>query len=480
MDNNQKRIVIVGGGITGLSAAYYAGQLFEQRGIPVHMTLVDKSSRLGGRIQTLHRDGFIIEQGPDSFLARKPPILSLIRELGLEDQLAATNPHGKANYIWHQGKLHPMPLGLVLGIPTQVTPFIKTGLVSVPGKIRAAMDLLLPRRRAAGDESLGSFIKRRLGQEVLEHITEPLLAGIYAGDTQSLSLTATFPQFKQMEQTHRSLILGLLAGKKKPPVSDGPPLPEIARNSMFLSFKGGLSTLINRLTERIGPMRLIMGQGVAHMSQEAGVYKLRLEQGQVIEADAVILAQPAYEAYKLLYDMPEARCLEQVSYASVANIALAYKREQIRHALQGSGFVVPRSAGRLITACTWSSSKWPHVAPPGTVLLRTYVGRSNDQHWTQMTEQQLVAAVRADLADTMDITAEPAFVEITRCRHSMPQYPVGHAERLKLLNEQLLKNKPGLFLCGAGYEGVGIPDCIRQGKQAAELMVSAIETAADK
>ena len=466
MGIERKRIVIVGGGITGLSAAFYAQRLFESKQLPVEITLIEKSDRLGGKIQTLHRDGFVIEKGPDSFLARKMPIISLIRELDLEDQLTATNPNAKTNFILHKGKLHDMPLGLVLGIPTAVTPFMRTGLISPLGKLRAAMDLLLPRRGDDEDEALGSFIKRRLGQEVLDHITEPLLAGIYAGDTQSLSLKATFPQFHQIERKHRSLILGMLAAKKHAPKVEG--LPELARRSLFLTFKRGLVTLVDRLTQELRGIRIVTGQGIERLSSDGSAYRLRLTNGTELPADGLILALPAYETAKLITDVPDAGWLDEVAYASVANIALAYKQDDIGFRMNGSGFVVPRKEGRLITACTWSSSKWLHTAPSGKALLRTYVGRSDSQEWLRLSEQQLIDGVRADLMETMGITAEPEFVEITRCYRSMPQYPVGHREKLAKLHAQLKQRKPGLWLCGAGYEGVGIPDCIQQGKNAAE------------
>ncbi|MBO9598197.1 MAG: protoporphyrinogen oxidase [Cohnella sp.] len=473
MADNRRRIVIAGGGITGLSAAFYLSKQCANSRIPVDIAIVEKSERLGGKIRTLHRDGFVIEKGPDSFLARKLPIINLIKDLGLEDQLTATNPNAKTNYILHRGKLHAMPLGLVLGIPTAVTPFMRTGLISPLGKLRAAMDLLLPRRVADEDESLGGFIRRRLGQEVLDHITEPLLAGIYAGDTQSLSLAATFPQFKQIERKHRSLILGMLAARKDAPKLDG--LPEIARKSLFLTFKQGLSTLVDRLVQSLSGVRIITGQGIERLTNVEAGYELKLSDGTGLQADGLIMALPAYEAARLLKDVPEAEALGRVSYASVANIAMAYNQEDIGQSLAGSGFVVPRKEGRLITACTWSSSKWPHAAPEGKVLLRAYVGRSNDQDWLRLPEMRLIDGVRADLKTTMGIAAEPAFVEISRCHRSMPQYPVGHRERLAKLTERLKQRKPGIWLCGAGYEGVGIPDCVQQGRTAAERVTAYLE-----
>ncbi|WP_236341217.1 protoporphyrinogen oxidase [Paenibacillus plantiphilus] len=471
MDKSIKKIVIIGGGITGLSAAYYTMKQFEERRIPVEITLVEKEGQLGGRINTLHHDGYTIEKGPDSFLARKLPIINLTKELGLEEELTATNPQARSNFILHKGKLHPMPLGLVLGIPTKLTPFMKTGLISPLGKLRAAMDLLLPARKGMDDEALGSFIKRRLGREVLENITEPLLAGIYAGETQNLSLQATFPQFKQMEETHRSLIVGMLAGRKLPQQLSG--LPEIARQSMFLTYKGGLITLVNRLKDAMSSIRILAGQGVVEMKKyDEGGYELVLDKGLPLQADGVIMALPSYEAAKLLPGLPASSWLEQVPYISVANIALAYKREDVHFPLNGSGFVVPRQEGRMITACTWSSSKWLHAAPSDGILLRTYVGRSGAQYWLQLSDSELIAGVRKDLRDMMGITSDPHFYEVTRCVRSMPQYGISHLVRIREAREQLKYTSPGVFLCGAGYEGVGLPDCIQQGRGAAEEVVA--------
>lgn len=471
MADIRRKIVIVGGGITGLSAAFYTKKAFEQRQIPVDITLVEKSDRLGGNIRTLRRDGFVIEQGPDSFLARKLPIIELARELGLEEELTGVNPQAKASFILHRGHLHPMPLGLVLGIPTALAPFAKTGLISPAGKIRAALDMLLPRKTASGDESLGGFIERRLGREVLENITEPLLAGIYAGDTRQLSLQATFPQFRELELKHRSLIMGMMAAKREPRAGGGE-LPEIARRSMFLTFKQGLSILVDRLAASLPSVRTITGQSAVRLVREEGRFRLALNQGTELEADGVVLACPTFEATKLLSAHPAIRWLTKIEYASVANVAWVYRPSDIGRLPAGSGMVVPHAEGKMITACTWSSSKWLHVAPPGSVLLRTYVGRFGSQEWTELSDKELIAGIRKDLRDTMGIAATPVFYEIARCHRSMPQYPVGHVEQLERLRSQLREDQPGLWLCGAGYEGVGIPDCVRQGKQAAERMLA--------
>lgn len=472
-----KSVAVIGGGISGLSAAYYTRKLFRERGEEVHITLIERSHRLGGKIQTLHRDGFTIEQGPDSFLARKTDALDLVRDLGLEDQLTGTNPAAKTNYILHNRKLHKMPPGLMLGIPTQMWPMVKTGLLSPMGKARAAMDMVLPPKRGNEDESLGGFIRRRLGREVLEHMTEPLLAGIYAGDTEQLSLQATFPQFAEMERKHRSLILGLLASKKQKPAAkpSAAPLQGPARTSMFLTFKGGLGALTDALDRSLQSERMIRGTGVSALEKamaEGGGYELTLDRGERLLADGVIIAAPAFEAAGLLGNIPAASQLEQINYVSVANAAFAFRREDVPGSLAGSGFLIPRSEGRQMTACTWTSSKWLHSAPDGKVLLRTYIGRLGNQSWTDLPEEELKRIIAGELRDLMGITAAPLFCELTRLPLSMPQYPVGHITHLQNVREQLAEEMPGVELCGGGYDGVGIPDCIRQGRQSAERMLT--------
>ncbi|MCP3779027.1 protoporphyrinogen oxidase [Paenibacillus sp. MZ03-122A] len=470
MKNSSKKVVILGGGISGLSAAFYVKKLAEDRQLEVEITLVEKSERLGGKLQTVRQNDFMIEKGPDAFLARKTAILDLTMELGLEAELVSTNPKAKSACILHKGKLHTMPMGFILGIPTKLTPFIRTGLISPLGKARAALDLIITAKKGDADESLGDFIKRRLGKEVLDQITEPLLSGIYAGDTHSLSLMSTFPQFKLMEQKHGSLIKGMSKGAgKKPAVQDK--LPDIAKKSMFLSYRLGLSTIVERLKERLDTVRFVMGQGVVEVRKESG-YQVILEHGQKIDTDAVICAVPAFEAATLFSGVASASWLHKIHYVSVANIALAYKNTDLNFAFEGTGFLVPRKEGKKITACTWSSTKWSHTAPEGYTLLRTYIGHAGAQDWIQMTDDQLVDAARKDLKDLMGLEAEPEFVEVSRCDRSMPQYPIGHKEHMAKMRQDFAQYLPGVFLCGAGYGGVGIPDCIAQGKEAAEQLLS--------
>jgi len=463
------RIVVIGGGISGLSSAFYLQRDARAAGRELELTIVDKAEQLGGKINTLHRDGFVIEKGPDSFLSRKKPIIDLAFDLGIEQELVGTNPGAKKTYILHHGKLHPMPQGLVLGIPTELGPFLKSGLLSSQGKARALLDLLTPARKAEGDESLGDFLSRRLGSEVMERIAEPLLAGIYAGDLRKLSLQATFPQFGAAERKHGSLIQGMRINRGKAPMiaADADKLPDSAQTA-FLTFKGGLATMVQALDHALADVKRCLGVAVESIvTRPEGDYEVILSDGQRLEADGIIITAPAANAAELLKHHVSVAALEAVRYVSVANVVMAFDKATFGREFDGSGFVIPRSEGTTITACTWTSTKWLHSSPDDKVLLRCYVGRSGDEAVVDLPDDQLSDAVRRDIREIMGITAEPLFTEITRLHHSMPQYPVGHVDQVAALRQEMAAQLPGVWVTGAAFDGVGLPDCIRQGREAA-------------
>ncbi|KRE74659.1 protoporphyrinogen oxidase [Paenibacillus sp. Soil750] len=480
MSNNVPHYMIIGGGITGLSAAFYLKKQMTEAdggGAPFRISVVEKSPSFGGKIHTIERDGFVIEKGPDSFLARKRPIIDLAYDLGMENELTGTNPKAKKTYIVRGRKLHRMPPGLVLGIPTQMTPFMKTGLISPLGKLRAALDLIKPKRDVTDDESLGHFLERRLGKEVLERIVEPLLAGIYAGDTYKLSLKSTFPQFRAMEQKNRSLILGMMASRKNV-TEESAHLPAAVRNSVFVTFKRGLESLVTGLVDAMRTtVDLRTGVSVVSVcSVDGGQTEVVFEDGQRELVDGVILTTPTYQAAKLLSELPAASKLAKIDYISVANVIMAFDRKDIPFELDASGFLVPKHEGYTITACTLTSAKWLHAAPEGKVLLRCYIGRSGEQEWPAWSDEQLISKARHDIADLLGITAEPDFVEVTRLMHSMPQYPVGHLEAIANFKKELTAAMPRVLVTGAGFHGVGLPDCIRQGKEAANQLADLVLT----
>lgn len=478
------RIVIIGGGISGLSSAFYLQREAERLGRQVRLTIVDEAPVLGGKINTLKRDGFVIEKGPDSFLARKRAIIDLAEELGIDGELTTTNPAAKKTYIMHRRKLHPIPQGMMLGVPTEIAPFAKSGLISWGGKLRALLDLALPARPAQGDESLGGFLERRVGEEMMRRIAEPLLAGIYAGDLKKLSLQATFPQFAESERKYGSLIRGMLHNRKAAAAAG----PAAAKGNTFMTFKGGLSAMVEALDQALGAVDRRLGVKAAAIERmpeggeslggdgadgrSAARYGVRLADGGLLEADYVVVTAPAFAAAELLEPHMDVSELRSVRYVSVANVVMAFDKRTFGLEFDGSGFVTPRSEGLSITACTWTSSKWLHTSPADKVLLRCYVGHSEDQETVKLPDDNLLAAVRRDIRETMGITAEPEFAEITRLNRSMPQYPVGHVGNMEALRKRMARELPGVWATGAAFDGVGLPDCIRQGKEAASILLS--------
>lgn len=489
MSGKELRVAIVGGGLTGLSAAFYLKRLAGEAGRTVDVTVLEASDRLGGMVNTLRKDGFVIERGPDSFLGRKLPMLHLARELGLLDELVGTNPAAVKTYLANGGRLVPMPKGMNLGIPNELGAFARNSVVSPHGKLRALDELRIPPREGGGDESVGAFLERRLGKEMVERIAEPLLAGIHAGDLYALGLEATFPQFADMERRYGSVIRGMMEARLSAPTAGakaaaarsaavgGASVPPTA----FLTFRSGLSVLIEKLAASLrsegADIRLgarVKGlEKAAPATDAAPAYRLRLADGAVLDADAVLFALPAFATSPLLAPHADASALDVIRYVSVANVVFAYDDDRrFNHKLDGSGFLVPHSEGRTITASTWTSSKWRHTAPAGKRLVRCYVGWAGDESAVELPDDEMTAAVRRDLRELMGLTAEPAFVEITRLRHSMPQYPVGHVERIAAFRAGLAERLPGVLATGHAFGGVGLPDCVEQGRAAAEELLA--------
>ncbi|QJC54276.1 protoporphyrinogen oxidase [Paenibacillus albicereus] len=469
-------IAVAGAGLTGLSAAFYLQQQARWAGREARIVLLEASGRLGGRIETLRKDGFTIEKGPDSFLGRKTAILELTRELGLLDELVTTNPKAAKTYLYQGGRLHPMPARLALGVPGDMASFLQTELMDPQDKFRASLDFLTPPRPDDGrDESVGSLLERRFGRAMVERISEPLLAGIYAGDLYKLSLAATFPQFREAELGHGSLIRGMRAPKPGGAPSAPAYVPAAARGGVFMTYRRGLRTLVDGLDEALAGIERRMDTRIEAIrrssNREALPYALQLAGGELLEADAVVVTVPSEAAAGLLEPLTDTSALRAVDYVSVANVVMAFREEDIADmAFDGSGFLVPRSEGRTITACTWTSSKWLHSSPDGRVLLRCYVGRAGAEEGALLPDRELIAAVRRDVRDTMGVEAEPLFTEITRLPRSMPQYPVGHVEAIAQLRAAMRRDCPGVYATGAAFDGVGLPDCIRQGREAARAI----------
>lgn len=466
----KKKVVIIGGGITGLSTAYYLQKEIKEKGLPLEVKLFEASNRFGGMINTIRRDGFLIEKGPDSILARKESALKLIKELGLQEKIVS-NTAGKS-YIYARGKIHTMPEGSFMGIPTAITPFALSGLFSPIGKLRAAGDFILPKGKAKDDQSLGEFFRRRLGNEVVDNLIDPLLSGIYAGDIDKLSLMSLFPMFYHMEQKHRSLVLGLKKSMPTPPKSAK---KQPSKKGMFISLSTGLESLVEELVNRLDEGTYVKEAPIEKIIKEADNYTITLANGDVEEADSIVIATEHYHAEQILSDYSFMKKFEDMTSYSVANVAMAFPKSAIKKDIDGTGFLVSRNSDFRITACTWTHKKWPNTTPNDMALLRCYVGKPNDQEIVDLSDEEIIKIALRDLNKTMNITDKPLFHVITRWKKSMPQYNVGHLERIKNVKESLARELPGIYLAGGSYEGVGIPDCIDQGEAAVKKVLEFLE-----
>ncbi len=474
-----KRIIIIGGGITGLAAAHRLSELSKATLREFDVTVLEASSRLGGTIRTENLDEFVLEHGPDSFISEKPEALELVRRLGLESQLIETNQDYRRSFIVRNGRLRPVPTGFQLLGPARLWPFVTSDIFSWTGKARMAMDLLLPRGNPDQDidESLAQFVRRRLGREALERMAQPMVAGIYTADPERLSLRATMPRFLEMERTDRSVILALLkrAGTQNKAETNG---TSGARYSLFLSFDRGMQTLIDELSLRLSRASVQLNAKVAslQLDRNSGSWLVNTESGVSINADAVCLALPTYAAAQLLQetDSKLSEELESISYASTATVNLAYRRIDIPHHLEGFGFVVPFIEKRSLMACTFSSIKFPGRAPIGFVLLRAFVGGALQPDMFTLDENEMLQRVQSDLRELLGVEKPPLFSRVTRWPRSMPQYEIGHLDRLHRI-DNLLTQLPTLKLAGNAYRGAGIPDCIRSGEEAAEELASCLK-----
>ncbi|MFA4964818.1 MAG: protoporphyrinogen oxidase [Thermoleophilia bacterium] len=499
------RVAVVGGGMAGLGAARV---LEDARAADpsIDWHLYEDEPRFGGKVHTVRRDGFVVEGGPDSAIIEKHWPITLARRLGLGDQFAESNEAIRKSFVYARGRLHELPEGIILMVPTRMVPFALSSLMSWPGKFRMGLDLVLPRGGAArgaadADESLGDFVRRRLGREALERIAEPIVAGIHAGDPETMSVRATFPMFLEMERQHRSLILAMLkrrqarqraAGKAGSAgaapggagsagaagAQAGAALPAGPR-SYFYSFKGGLQDLSDAVVASLPAERLHGGAAVRSMAPcgagcgtsgaGPGAYALQLADGTHVVADAVVLATPAWASGELLRTAAPlaAAGLSSIEYVSTATVSLAFRREQVGDRLVGFGFVVPRAERRPVMATTWSSNKFPGRAPEGHVLLRSFLGRAGLEAAAQLDDAEITRVVRDELRAIMGITAEPELVEIFRWPRGMPQYSVGHTRLVEKI-EGAVAAVPGVELAGGAYHGIGIGDCLREGAAAAE------------
>ena len=486
-------VVIVGGGIAGLSTAYY----LQQKAPDVEYTLLESSDRWGGKIETETVDGFaeepfVVEGGPDSYITTKPWAWQLTQQMGLGEDVLGTNDAQRKVFVLHKGKPTPLPDGVMLIIPTQFTPFALSPLISPWGKLRMGMDLFIPRIKDGRDETLAEFIRRRLGQEALDKIAEPLMSGIYNAEAEKQSVLATFPRFRDIEAKHGSLIRGMLAakrGRSKSLSTKGPSTKAASANgqdpssaarppSAFVSYRPGMKRLVERLLDDLhGDLRL--NTAVSSISRtDDGEYELSIP-GGTLRATAVILAVPAYIAADVVEPLAAdaAQKLRQIRYVSTGTISIAYRRDEIDHPLDGFGIVIPRSERRRINAITWTSTKFHNRAPNGAVLLRVFFGGSRTPEMFDKTDEELETAVRQELQSLMGIDAEPLFRRIYRWPRANPQYDVDHLQQVEAIETGL---PAGLYVSGSPYRGIGIPDCVHQAEQSSALAIQHVSESADK
>jgi oxygen-dependent protoporphyrinogen oxidase len=469
-----RRIIVIGGGISGLAAAHRLVELNEEKNLGLEILLFEAGARLGGSIHTERVGEFLIEAGPDSLISEKPWALELCRRLGLASRLISTNPTAQTVFVVHNGRLEPLPEGFLLMAPTRLRPLVMTRLFSWSGKLRMAAELLLPRGDSGNDESLADFVRRRFGREALERVVQPLVGGIYAADPEKLSLAATMPRFLEMERASRSVTWAMWRERRRArnrrPESG-------ARWSLFLSLVGGMQELVDTLTGRLSAEIVQLGTHVIGLSWSGGKksWTATTNGGAVAEADGLILATPAYAAAAMLSAVaPElARELREIPYSSTATVSLAYREGDVPRDL-GFGFVAPAIEARKILACTFSSVKYSGRAPQSCVLLRAFVGGALQAALFEQNDRAMEAAVRQELAELLNVTAEPLFSRIHRHPRSMAQYHVGHLAKVARIEDQL-KKFPGLALAGNAYRGVGIGDCVHSGEEAAEQLTQAFE-----
>jgi len=471
-------VVIVGGGIAGLATAYALQEQARAAQLPFRCTLIEARTRLGGVILTERVDGFVIEAGPDSLLTQKPWGIELCQELGIADRLIGTNDRQRRVYVLWKGRLQPLPEGLMLIAPTRLGPLLRNRLLSWPGKIRLGLEYILPPRSPPGDESLARFVRRRCGREALEKIAAPLLAGIYAGSLEQMSLLATFPRLRELEVKHGGLIRGMLAQRRQRRQHTS---PGTRPTTLFMAPRDGMATVVEAVSARLDRVTVLSGTAVQCVvpccegTSLPGTYDVILDQGPALRAEAVIFATPAHVTARLIkgFHAELAEALQAIPYVSTATVSLAFRRADVPHALDGFGFLVGgREPCRLIGA-TWTSSKFPHRAPAEYALIRSFVGGAGREHLVSLDDAALVQMVREELQAVLGIIARPQLARVFRWEKANPQYLVGHLERVEAM-EKMLAPYPGLFLTGSAYRGVGVPDCIHQGRQTAARVLSTL------
>lgn len=476
-----RNVVVIGGGIAGLAAAHALKRQAEEAGVGLRCRLIEARSRLGGKIRTEYtqqQGRFVVEGGPDSFIGHKPWALDLVRQLDLEERLVGSNDERAGVYFLHGDRLLPLPAGFQGLVPTRLRPLLSTPLLGWRGKLRVLAEPLLPARRSTeADESVADFVRRRFGSEMLQAVAEPLLASLFVGDVERLSLHAAYPRLAELERRHGSLTRAVRAASAVPAPATvpggSPPAPR------FWTLRGGLEELVTALAQRQAPEDLLLGRQVLRVRPDAspGTFRLRLDDGQTLAADGLVVATPAYVSAALLDDAYPtlAAALRGVRYTAVAVVTLAYRLRHVGHPLDGFGFFVPHREGRSILACTWTSSKFVGRAAADTALLRVFVGGVHHEELVALDDERLQRLVEAELGPILGLRGVPILTRIHRWPNGYPQYDVGHGARVEAIEGAL---PAGLAVAGNAYRGVGLPDCIQSSTAAAARILGHLERSA--
>jgi oxygen-dependent protoporphyrinogen oxidase len=481
---------VIGGGVSGLAAAYTLARA-RQSGAPIEELLIEASPWLGGVVRTETVEGFVIEAGPDSFLAEKPQAATMARELGLGDDLMGSNDEARRTYVLHRGRLRPLPDGLMFLVPTRLWPMVTTPLLPLSTKFAAAWEMFAsPPHNDEKDESVASFVKRHFGKAMVENIAEPLLAGVYGGDAEALSVRSVLPRFWEMERRHGSLTRATLRAmrQRRQAASDPTQGPDSAgtgnapprKMPLFMTLKGGLDQLTRRLAAAVDPYRIFLRRRALSLELAPGTaggsaegrsrrFQIACEGNRVFAADAVVLATPAHHAGRLVSSLDPrlSELLAGIPYSSAITISLAFDSPARAALPPGFGFLVPRQERRRLLACTFVHAKFNHRAPGGKAMLRCFLTGTRHPEVLSLTDEEILGLVRLDLREILNFTAAPLFSRVHRWPSSMAQYPVGHRERVNEIEARLV-GLPGVYLAGNAYSGIGISDCIRTGKSGAE------------
>ena len=464
------RIAIIGGGISGLSAAFTLEEK-RQAGAPIEYVLYEAAPRLGGVLVTDHVDGCLVEAGPDSFISEKPWAADLCRKIGLGDQLIGSNDADRKTYIVlrknDRDKLVVMPDGLMFMVPTKILPTVMSPLFSLRTKMRMAAEWFHPPHKATGDETVAQMVERHYGSEMVDLLADPLLSGVYGGEASQLSVRAVLARFAEMEAQHGSLGRAMLASRKKMAATAKGPA-----RSLFTSLKDGMQQMVDALLARLDPAALRTSSIVQSVFPENEAWTVSAGY-QSDRFDAVIIAAPARAAAALIEaaDVSLSRELAEINYSSSVTVTLGYDETVRRSLPPGFGFLVPRSAGHRMLAATFVHNKFPHRAPENRALVRCFLGGSRDEEILSSSEDQILAIVRDELRQIIGLNAEPLFARVYKWKAAMAQYSVGHLERLTRIHA-LCENLPGLALAGNGFSGIGVPDCVRSGAEAATKVLS--------